>query len=190
MQKLTGYSSSLYWYVKLGHGIISLAVACHIPKVTKNTGYCHQRPNTPILPIFGWWLRKMVVFSLQSFNAKTDWLSFLFVLVCETWPWYFWFSHGMSYPKSGKKGQDFVSSAQTRWFCQFLAAECEKLWIFVLKVLIQKLTGYPSSSYWYVKLGCGITGLAVALHFPKVTKRTKIDLYGVEGLKRGKNEKL
>ena len=36
---------------------------------------------------------------------------------------------------------------------------------------MQKLTGYPSSSLWYAKLGSSITGLVMACHFPKVIKR-------------------
>ena len=45
---------------------------------------------------------------------------------------------------------------------------------FTPKVLMQKLTGYPSSLYWYVKLGGGISGLAVAIHFPKVAKSARM----------------
>ena len=53
-----------------------------------------QRPKTPILPIFGGQLRKIENFYLQNFNAKTDRLSFLFIMICETWPWYNQFGCG------------------------------------------------------------------------------------------------
>ena len=33
-----------------------------------------------------------------------------------------------------------------------------------------KLTGYPSSSFWYAKLCSGINGLVMVVHFPKVIK--------------------
>ena len=39
---------------------------------------------------------------------------------------------------------------------------------------MQKLTNYFSSLQWYMKLGGGITGLAMAHQFPKVTKLAKI----------------
>ena len=64
-------------------------------KWQKRTGFCHQRLKTLILPIFSGQLRKIVMFYLPSLNAKTDWLSFLFAMVCQTWWWYYWFSRGI-----------------------------------------------------------------------------------------------
>ena len=70
-----------------------------------------------------------------------------------------------------QKRPDFVVSAQKQWFCHFLAINCEKLCTFTSKFLMEKLTSYPSYLWWYAKLGSDITGLLVACHFPKVTKR-------------------
>ena len=61
-----------------------------------------QHSNTPILWIFGSWLRKSVNFYPQSFNEKSNWISFPFVMVCETWPWYYRFGCGASYAISEK----------------------------------------------------------------------------------------
>ena len=49
------------------------------------------------------WFFKNVNFYPQNFNAKIDWLSFLFVVVCETRPWYYRFCRGTSFPRSYKK---------------------------------------------------------------------------------------
>ena len=103
--KLTSYPAYFQLYAKLGGGITSLALECVFPKVTKKTGFCHQRPNTPILPIFGDQLLKFLNVYPQSFKAKTDQLSFLFGMVCETWRWYDRFGLDMSFPNSDKKGQ-------------------------------------------------------------------------------------
>ena len=98
-----------------------------------------------ILTIFGGQVQKIGNFYPQRFNAKTDWLFFLFVMICETWPWYYRFGCGALFPKSDKKGLDSVSGAQTRQFCLFLAVKCNKLEIFTLKVAKQTLASYPSS---------------------------------------------
>jgi hypothetical protein len=42
------------------------------------------------------------------------------------------------------------------------------------KVSKQIMTGYPLASRWYATLVSGLTGLAVAHHFPKVTNFVKI----------------
>ena len=78
MQKLTGYPPSLQWYVNIGHGITGLALG-HFPKGTKRTGFCDQRPNTQFLLIFG---AQIGIIYPESFNAKTDRLSFPFVMIC------------------------------------------------------------------------------------------------------------
>ena len=78
-------------------------------KWQKRTGSCQRRPNALILPIFGGWVRKIVNIFHQSFNAKTDQLSFLFAMICETWLWLNRFGCGSSFPKSGKRGLDFVN---------------------------------------------------------------------------------
>ena len=71
-----------------------LLMVCHFPKVTKRTGFCQRRPNTPILPIFSGQMWNNVNIFPQSFNAKTDQLSFLFIMIHETWAWYYWFGCG------------------------------------------------------------------------------------------------
>ena len=81
MQKLTGYPPSLQWYVNIGHGITSLALG-DFQKVTKWTGFCDQRSNTQHLIIFGIQVCKSGVFYPESLNAKTDRLSFPFVMIC------------------------------------------------------------------------------------------------------------
>ena len=87
-----------WWYYRLN-------VGGHFRKVTKRTRFCHQRPKTQILPIVGGQLQKNVNLYPQSFNVKTDWLSFLFVLVYETWQWYHVAGHSVPFPKSDIKCQ-------------------------------------------------------------------------------------
>ena len=70
-----------------------------------------------ILAIVCGQVQKIGNFYPQRFNAKTDWLFFLFVMICETWPWYYRFGCGALFPKSDKKVMDSVSGAQTRQFC-------------------------------------------------------------------------
>jgi hypothetical protein len=62
-----------------------------------------------ILPVFVHWLQKIVNFYLQIFNGKSDQLSFLFAMIWTFWRWYYWFSGGMSFPKSDKK--DWILSS-------------------------------------------------------------------------------
>ena len=50
----------------------------------------------------------------------------------------------------------------------------QKIVYFTLKVSKQKLTNYPSYLWWYVKLGGGLTDLALTCHYPTVTKRAKL----------------
>ena len=75
--------------------------------------------NTLILPIFVARVWKIVNFVPQSFNAKTDQLSLLFVVVCETWPWYYWFNYGVSFPKSDTKYWILSSTPKQANFAHF-----------------------------------------------------------------------
>ena len=157
-QKLTGYSSSSQWYAKLGSGITRFIVPHHFPKVTKKD-WINTQKNTNFTD-FRRLSAKNCEFLSSKCMGQNDQLSFPIVMVCETWRWYYRFGRGMSSSKSDKK--DWMS-AQTHQFC-------EKLFISTLKVSMQNLTSYPSSLQWYVKLGQGITSLAVVQHLPKVTK--------------------
>ena len=69
------------WYYQFGCGA-NFGVVQNFPKWT---GFCQRSPNTPILPIFGGQVRKSVKLFHQNFNAKTDRLSFLFAMICDTW---------------------------------------------------------------------------------------------------------
>ena len=86
--QLTGYSSALWWYGKLSSGITGLAIACHFPKVTKWTVFCHQCPKTAILLVFAVDCEKLWIFMIK---------------VCKTWCWYYGFGCGASFPLSDKK---------------------------------------------------------------------------------------
>ena len=157
MQELTSYPSSFWWNAKLGSWIPGLA--CHFPKRTR---FCYQRPERPI---FGDQLQKIMNWYIQSLNADLplcDGMQNL-VVVFPVWLW-----HVIS--QRWKRGTDFVISAQKWQFGQFSAVNCAKLWILTFKVSMKKLTSYISSLRWYTKLGGGILGLAVACHFPNVTK--------------------
>ena len=71
------------------------------------------------LPIFGGQLQKNMYFYLQSFNAKTDQLSFLFAIVCKAWWWYYWFGCDASFTKSDKKDWILSSAPQNADFAGF-----------------------------------------------------------------------
>ena len=71
-------------------------------KWQKRNVFCQRRSNTPILPIFSGRVQKNVNIFHQNFNAKTDRLSFLFVMICETWHWYYRFGCEVLLPKSDK----------------------------------------------------------------------------------------
>lgn len=48
------------------------------------------------------WFLAVDNFYPQSFNEKYDWLSFPFVMIYKTWPWYYRFGCSASYTKSEK----------------------------------------------------------------------------------------
>ena len=95
--------------MKLGCGITGLAVVRNYPKMTKRTGFCQRLPNSPILSIFGGQVRKIVNICHQSFNAKTDRLSFLFVMICETWLGHYPFGCDVSFTKVIKRAGFYKS---------------------------------------------------------------------------------
>ena len=102
-------------------------LSCHFWEITH---HCHLRPKMMILTIFGGQVWKIVNICHQSFNAKTDRLSFLFVMISEAWLWYYRFGRGAKFHKTDKKGLDFVSGAPKWWFWQFLAVKYKKLGFF------------------------------------------------------------
>ena len=61
----------------------------------KRTGFCKRRLYAPILSTFGGQVQKIANMFPKSFNAKTDWLSFIFVMIRKTWPWHYWFCCGV-----------------------------------------------------------------------------------------------
>ena len=95
MQKLTSYPSSLNDIWNLAMVLLAWLWCIISQKWQNRNGFCQRRPNAPILPIFGGWVLKIVNIFHQSFNAKTHRLSFLFVMICETWHWYYRFGCGM-----------------------------------------------------------------------------------------------
>ena len=121
--------------MKLGCGITGLAVVRNYPKMTKRTGFCQRRPSAPILPIFGGHMRKIVNICHQSFNAKTDRLSFLFVMICEASLCYYPFGCGLTglsvvrnSPKLPKKNWILSAvpiHADFADFCRSSAKKCE-----------------------------------------------------------------
>ena len=148
MQKLTSYFFSLPWYAKLGKGITDLSV------VTKHDDFA----------IFGGQVQKIGNFYPQKFQCKNGphilplcngmWNLSVILLV---WP-----SRLIS-----QKWRNFVISAEKHPHFEF-----EKLLILFLKVSMQKLTSYPSSSYWYVKLGRGLLVYLWCVISQKWQKRT------------------
>ena len=80
-----------------------------LAKSAKRTEFWQRGPNMPILSIFGCQVRKNVKFFTQSLNAKTDRLSFLFVMICETWLGHYLFGCDMSFTKVIKRAGFYKS---------------------------------------------------------------------------------
>ena len=90
MQKLTDYTS---WF---GHG-------SSFPKSDKKDCILSSVPKNANFAGIWWLIAKNCEFYVQSFNSKTDWLFFLFLMVCKTWRWYYGFCCGASFPQIDKK---------------------------------------------------------------------------------------
>ena len=73
---------------KFGCGITSLAEMHNFPKVTKKNWILSAVPKHTDFFVLGCQVQKTEILYPQCFNAKTDQLSFLFVMICETWLWY------------------------------------------------------------------------------------------------------
>ena len=102
-EKLAGYPSSLQWNAKLGGGIAGLAMICQ-----KRLYFIISAQRANFAGIWQVDCVKIVNFYIESFNSKTDWLFFLFAMVCKTWCWYYRFGCGASFPQSDKKLLDCV----------------------------------------------------------------------------------
>ena len=142
-------------------------------KWQKRTGFCHHRPKTLILPIFRlYW--KNCEFLPSKFQCK-NWPAIfslhhgiqILSVILTVWLW-----HIISLKWQKKNG--FCHNRPKMLILPIFSVNCENLWIFTLKVSMQKLTSYFFSSPLYAKLGSGMTSLAVARHFLKVTKITTL----------------
>ena len=96
--------------MKLGRGNIGLAVVRNFPKVTKNYWILSAVLIHADFANFRWSSAKKCEYFSSKFQCKNDRLSFLFEMTCETWLWHDRFGSGTSFPKSYRRGLNFVNS--------------------------------------------------------------------------------
>ena len=70
----------------------------HIPKVTKQDCILSSAPKHTNVANFQWSIAKKLLIFTIKISTQTDRLTFSFVMVSETWWWYYRFGRGASFP--------------------------------------------------------------------------------------------